>query len=88
MPDRATESTETRVTGVVHRLLAELAIERRIRPDDDLRDAGLNSLSLVNLVLSVEAEFGLVFPERSISPANFRTVTSISGLVSSLLPQA
>lgn len=77
--------TEARVAKVVQRLLAEQSIERSVRPSDDLREAGLNSLNLVNLVLSVEAEFGLVVPERSITPANFRTVSSISGLVSGLI---
>ncbi len=85
MPDRTTDSPETRITGVVRRLLAEQSIHRDIRPGDDLREAGLNSLSLVNLVLSVEAEFGIVVPEKRITPANFRTVSSIGGLVSSLL---
>jgi acyl carrier protein len=85
MPDLTTDSTETRITRVVLRLLSEQSIERTVRPGDDLRDAGLNSMSLVSLVLSVESEFGLVVPERSITPANFRTVSAISGLVSTLL---
>jgi acyl carrier protein len=88
MFEQNAELTETRVARVVQRLLAEQSIERSVRPSDDLREAGLNSLNLVNLVLSVEAEFELVVPERSITPANFRTVSSISGLVSSLLSSA
>jgi len=85
MPDRNHASTETRVTSVVRRLLAEQSIDRDVRPTDDLREAGLSSLTFVNLVLSVEAEFGLVVPERSITPGNFRTVSSISDLVTTLL---
>lgn len=73
---------------VVHRLLVERAIVRVIRPEDDLREAGLTSLDMVNLVLSVEAEFGLMVPEDSIKPANFRSVAAISSLVSELLNTA
>jgi acyl carrier protein len=82
------DSTEGRIIGVVQRLLAERSIERNVDPGDDLREAGFDSLNLVRLVLSVEAEFGLVVPEQSITPANFRTVSSISGLVSGLLEHA
>jgi acyl carrier protein len=55
-----------------------------VAPDSDLRDLGLTSLDMVALVLSVEAEFDLTIPESQITPANFRSISSINSLVVSL----
>jgi acyl carrier protein len=84
MPNSSGVSPHQRVVGVVQRLLAERSIDRAILPDDDLREAGLTSLDMVSLVLAVEAEFDLLIPEPSIQPANFRSVSAISNLVSAL----
>ena len=45
----------------------------------------VTSLDMAGLVLSVEAEFDLMIPERDITPANFRSVAAITALVTSLL---
>jgi acyl carrier protein len=62
----------------------ERSIRRSVSPADDLRDAGLTSMDMVNLVLAVESEFDLMIPEASITPANFRSVAAISSLVGAL----
>ena len=74
-----------RVVDVVHRLLDERSISRHIGSDDDLREAGLTSLDMVNLMLSIEAEFDLEIPEIDITPANFRSISTIRTLVTALL---
>lgn len=79
-------SNEARISSLVQRLLAERSIDRRVLPDDDLREAGLSSLGLVSLVLAVESEFDLVVPEASITPGNFRSVSTIDRLVARLSP--
>ena len=73
---------------VVQRLLAERSISRTVHADDDLREAGLSSLDMVSLVLSLEDEFDLLIPENDIMPANFRSVSSISSLISTLRKKA
>jgi acyl carrier protein len=40
---------------------------------------------MASLILSVEAEFDLMIPERDITPANFQTVSTITNLVTRLL---
>ncbi len=85
MSDRGSCSPEGRVSAVVQRLLAQRAIGRSVGPQDDLRQAGLTSLDMINLVLSVEGEFGVTVPEESINPQNFRSIDAISRLVTSLL---
>jgi acyl carrier protein len=78
-------SSSAAVAEVVHRILEARAIEQPVRPSDDLREAGLTSLDMVSLVLSVEQEFGVKIPERDITPANFRSIGTIEALVARLL---
>jgi acyl carrier protein len=87
MADRTSHSAVDRVITVVQRLLGERAIKRSVNPEDDLREAGLTSMDMVNLVLAVESEFDLMIPEVSITPANFRSVAAISSLVGKLRQQ-
>jgi len=84
MADRSSNSATERVISVVQRLLTQRSINRPIAPADDLRDAGLTSMDMVNLVLAVESEFDLMIPEASITPANFRSVAAISSLIGAL----
>jgi acyl carrier protein len=84
MADRSSNSAAERVISVVQRLLTQRSINRSIAPADDLRDAGLTSMDMVNLVLAVESEFDVMVPESSITPANFRSVAAISSLIGTL----
>jgi acyl carrier protein len=84
MADRSSNSAADRVISVVQRLLTQRSINRSIAPADDLRDAGLTSMDMVNLVLAVETEFDVMIPESSITPANFRSVAAISSLIGAL----
>jgi acyl carrier protein len=52
---------------------------------DNLRDAGVTSLDMVNLMLAVEEAFGLELPQEAMTPENFRSVESIETLVAGLL---
>lgn len=88
LPDAVKTATHAspreRVTGLVSRMLADRAIDRSFSVDDDLREVGLTSLDMVNLVLAVESELAVGIPERDITPANFRSVSSIAALVAAL----
>lgn len=84
MPDVNAQSVDDRIAGVVRRLLADHSIDRAVGPDDDLRQAGLSSLDMVSLVLSIEEEFDLMVPELNIMPSNFRSIAAIGRLVRSL----
>ena len=72
------------VTDVVRRILDARSIAQPVQPHDDLREAGLTSLDMVSLVLSVESEFDVKVPERDITPKNFRSITTIETLVARL----
>jgi acyl carrier protein len=83
--DDPADLSQDRIVAVVQRLLAEHSIEREFGAEQDLRDVGLTSLDMASLILSVEAEFDLMIPERHITPANFRSVSAITVLVTALL---
>jgi acyl carrier protein len=77
-----------RVLGLVQEILARRSGGRPLAPillDVDLREAGLTSLEMVNLMLAVEAEFGVTIPDGDMTPRNFRSISAIDALVASLL---
>jgi acyl carrier protein len=78
-------SSNVTVAGVVRRILDARSIPAPVQSHDDLREAGLTSLDMVSLVLSVESEFGIKVPEREITPTNFRSIATIETLVARLL---
>lgn len=85
MLDRTNSDIVDRIGALVRALLAKRSIERPIGREEDLGEAGLSSLDLVNLMLAVEAEFDLTIPERDMRPANFRSIVRIETLVTNSL---
>jgi acyl carrier protein len=79
--DRTNSNVVDRVDTLVRAVLARRSIERAVGRDEDLAEAGLSSLDLVNLMLAVEAEFDLQIPEGDMRPANFRSIARIEMLV-------
>jgi acyl carrier protein len=77
-------SAEERIATAVRRLLADRGVTRPFTAHEELRDVGLTSLDMVNLVLAVEAELTVSIPEAEITPANFRSVATIEALVTGL----
>jgi acyl carrier protein len=58
-----------------------------VAPDTDLLDSGLlDSLLLTDLILHIEGQHGIEFESRHVSPANFRTISAIGGLVRDQFP--
>ena len=54
----------------------------RVAADTDLIDGGLlDSLLLTDMILHIEERYGIVLDGGEVSPANFRTVDAIVGLV-------
>ena len=52
--------------------------------DQNLRDAGLKSLDLVNMMLAIEDEFGIEIPQDLLTTENFRTIRAIERLIGKL----
>jgi hypothetical protein len=76
-----------RVIMVVQRLIRERSIPNglAIGHDHNLVELGLTSIDLARLVLLVEDEFDLMIPSNDMTPANFRSIATITILVSTLI---
>ncbi len=49
--------------------------------DDDLLEAGLDSMGIMRLVLFIEQELGVILPDHEIAPENLRTLNAIRNWV-------
>jgi acyl carrier protein len=79
------DSLQEKVIGILQRLLIERSITSMPSPDTNLLKFGLTSLDMINLVLSLEAEFDLVIPEGSITPKNLLSISAICQLIARLM---
>jgi acyl carrier protein len=82
MLDEADTSVRTRIFGVVNALMRRRELPLLVRADQSLRDAGLKSLDLVNMMLAIEDEFGIEIPQDRLSMDHFRDIGAIERLVS------
>lgn len=76
----ASPDTTIRTLNLAHEIAARHSIGA-FQADDALVEVGLTSLDLVNLMLAVEAEFGIMIPPRYLNPKNFHSITAISEMV-------
>jgi len=72
--------------ALVTQILTNNGITRFVSLDDPLTEAGLSSIDMVNLMLAIEAEFDLMIPASEITPANFRSISTIERLILRLRP--
>ena len=82
-------SVEDRILALVKAILEQNSIASEVQPETRLVDAGLTSMDMVNLMLSVEAEFDFTIPQSEITPENFQSIKSLElMIVGQLQPQA
>jgi acyl carrier protein len=75
-------SPRDRITAIACRMLLKRGITAIPGAGDNLREAGLTSLDMVNLMLAIEAEFDIEIPQSAMTPDNFDTVAAMDALVS------
>jgi acyl carrier protein len=74
-------NVQDRIVSLVKTILDRNAIAAEVLPESRLVDMGLTSMDMVNLMLSVEAEFDLTLPQCDITPENFRSVQMIERMI-------
>ncbi len=70
-----------RIVALVEAILEQNSLPAEIAPDAKLVDVGLTSMDMVNLMLSVEAEFDLTIPQAEITPDNFQSVETLQRMI-------
>lgn len=76
--DASTLQTSDRINSIVGQFIA---CHDRLAHNQDLQELGLTSMQMVNLMLSIEAEFDLTIPSSKLVPSNFRTIENIEKLL-------
>jgi acyl carrier protein len=76
---------QARVIALVRSILIQNAITAEVDAESRLVDVGLTSMDMVNLMLSVEAEFDFTIPQAEITPENFQSVRTLQHLIGAQL---
>jgi acyl carrier protein len=85
---QAVSDVQGRLLVLVKSILKQNAMAADVEPATLLVDVGLTSMDMVNLMLSVEAEFDFTIPQGEITPENFQSVGTLTRLVMSQLAPA
>jgi acyl carrier protein len=85
---QSVRDVQGRLLALVKSILKQNAIAADLEPATLLVDVGLTSMDMVNLMLSVEAEFDFTIPQGDITPENFQSVATLERLVASQLANA
>jgi acyl carrier protein len=70
-----------RLLALVKAILEQNSITAQVDPESRLVDVGLTSMDMVNLMLSVEAEFDFTIPQSEITPENFQSIETLQRMV-------
>ena len=77
------ESIETDIiTFLVNNIVAPNTV---ITATTVLRDIGIDSFSIVEIILFIERKYGVVIPDDQLIPENFRTIQALSVIVNTLI---
>ena len=78
---QAVNDVQDRLLALVKSILDQNAIAADLEPTTLLVDVGLTSMDMVNLMLTVEAEFDFTLPQSEITPENFQSVETLNRLI-------
>jgi acyl carrier protein len=54
----------------------------------NLKQAGIDSFSTVEIILFIERKFGVSIPDEKLLPENFKTLQALAAIVQELMPDA
>jgi len=81
----SSDDVRPRVLTLVRKHLRFLPGEESLAPEDELERLGLDSQSAISLLLDLESEFAVVFPDEMLTIAIFRTAGSLERAVRELV---
>jgi acyl carrier protein len=88
MMQNLSADVQGRTLALVTAILEQNAITAELHPESRLVDVGLTSMDMVNLMLSVEAEFDFTIPQSEITPENFQSVKTLELMIAGQLRAA
>lgn len=76
------------VTRLVTQILAKYNLREPVAAEAELAKLGMTSIDMVELMLTVEADFDVTIPPTEITLENFRSIAAVDRLVGKLSPSA
>lgn len=77
---------ETIETDIITFLVNNIVAPNTVITDTTiLRDIGIDSFSIVEIILFIERKYGVVIPDDQLIPENFRTIQALSVIVNTLI---
>ncbi len=70
---------------IENNILAEAV---QIDATTNLKQAGIDSFSTVEIILFIERRFGVSIPDEKLLPENFKTLQALAAIVQELMPDA
>jgi acyl carrier protein len=58
-----------------------MAATKQIRPDDDLKSAGIDSMAMLKILLFIESEFGFWMPAEDLAHHNLADLRGLAGYI-------
>ena len=80
-----TTELDTRICAILNQHGRMGSDASTLKPEDDLYQAGLSSHASVNVMLALEAEFDIEFPDRLLTRASFQSIAAIRSAVTELV---
>lgn len=62
-----------------------LSADVKINASTNLQQAGIDSFSIVEIILFIERQYGVMIPDDKLIPDNFKTLQALSATVQALL---
>lgn len=84
--ERVGSSTEEIKDAIIEFLGTQVLVEGvDLQPDTSLSEIGVDSFSLMEIILFLERKFGLVIPLEELTPETISSVTSLAASCSRLM---
>ena len=81
MLDQSVDFPRDRLLEQIKRLLVAISFTQPLGIDDQLSEAGLNSIDMVKFMLAIEAEFDFMIPAPDMIQENFQSISTIEAMV-------
>lgn len=80
--------TQQDITEEIKKYIEKNILDSSVKIDSltDLKSAGIDSFSTVEIILFIERKYGVSIPDNKLVPENFKTIQSLAATVLELMP--
>lgn len=78
----SSNTTLKQITEEIQELIAGLVEGTEVSPTDDLKELGVDSVLMINLIVQLEQTYGICFDDEELDHSYFSTISTLAELVS------